>query len=141
MLYNRIIPRQPTESFHMKKCKTCNSDIVSNNKKKQYCDIKCKNKHSNNVHQNYISQQERGVKRKLMLVELLGGKCQKCDYRKNLAGLCFHHKDKSTKVFGIDTRACFNKSIKKLKEEALKCTLLCHNCHMEEHYPHLSLFT
>jgi hypothetical protein len=28
--------------------------------------------------------------------------------------------------------------MEELKEEAEKCILLCHNCHMELHYPHLN---
>ena len=122
-------------------CITCQKEIISNNKRKIYCDNNCKNKNSNIKHQNYVNQQERGLQRKLMLISLLGGKCAICSYSKNSAALCFHHNDESIKSFGIDIRACSNSSIQKLIEEANKCTLLCHNCHMETHYPYLILST
>ena len=32
-----------------------------------------------------------------------------------------------------------NRSWKNIQKEAKKCVLLCHNCHMEEHYPNLTI--
>lgn len=61
--------------------------------------------------------------------------CIKCGYNKNYAALCFHHLDPSTKEFSISEAS--NLSQEKLEIEINKCDVLCHNCHMEEHYPHL----
>jgi hypothetical protein len=67
----------------------------------------------------------------LGLVKLLGDECVKCGYNDNPIALQFHHKDPDTKEFSIGGRA--NKSWEVLKEEALKCELLCANCHTIEH--------
>lgn len=70
------------------------------------------------------------------VLEELGKKyeCERCGYKKNSAALCFHHTDPNQKDFNI---AEISKTVKaNIKEEIRKCELLCHNCHMEEHYPH-----
>jgi hypothetical protein len=71
---------------------------------------------------------------KLQLIEYKGGKCANCGYDKMIPGAYdFHHRNPETKEFGI---ACEGKtkSIKKLKEEADKCDLLCKLCHAEIHH-------
>lgn len=76
----------------------------------------------------YISH--RLMERKKKLIELMGGKCEKCGYNKCAAALDFHHKDPSQKEFDIGTKnVCFSKIVL----EAKKCSLLCSNCHREEH--------
>lgn len=40
--------------------------------------------------------------------------------------------DRETKLFNLGNN--FNRSMKVLEEEALKCELLCLNCHTEEHF-------
>lgn len=62
--------------------------------------------------------------------------CEMCGYDKNTAALCFHHLDPSEKEFGLNS--CKTFSIERLRLEIEKCVVLCHNCHMEEHYPHLT---
>lgn len=121
----------------MNLCIICDKELTG--KQKQYCSRKCHNKNGNLNHQNYLAQQKRGQERRLELIKILGGKCSKCGYCKNYAGLTFHHPDKSTKEFGLDTRKCSNSSWGKLLSEVKKCILLCHNCHMEEHHPHLNV--
>lgn len=64
-------------------------------------------------------------------MEMLGGKCNRCGYDKCLDALQFHHKDKSKKEATISWLA--NRSFERVKKEALKCELLCANCHAEEH--------
>lgn len=66
-----------------------------------------------------------------------GGKCSICGYNKNLAGLLFHHTNPSIKELKIDARHFSNTSWDRLLEEAKNYIVLCHNCHMELHYPHL----
>lgn len=102
-------------------------------KQKKFCSLQCKNTDINNRHKQYSGQKERGEYRKLELIRFKGGSCELCGYNKNYSALCFHHlRDKK---FQIDIRQCSNRSFEKLLEEANKCMLLCHNCHMEIHYP------
>lgn len=115
-------------------CITCGAEI--NGLKKKYCNIVCKNKHSNKKYKNYECQQIRGTERRLKLLLLYNNKCSECGYNKNFSALCFHHTDPSTKKFQIDIRACSNRKWETLVEEAAKCKLLCSNCHIEHHYPH-----
>jgi hypothetical protein len=65
------------------------------------------------------------------LKEEAGNCCSKCGYNKCLAALEFHHPDptiKEGKVIGTGA------SLKKQREEASKCVLLCANCHREAHF-------
>jgi hypothetical protein len=98
-----------------------------------YCSIACKN----SVHQSYSAQKKRGLERKLYLVNKLGGKCSKCNYSSNLAGLAFHHLGK--KEFQLDVRSLSNRKLGPIIRELAKCELLCHNCHSEVHNPGLDL--
>jgi hypothetical protein len=43
----------------------------------------------------------------------------------------FHHRDRAHKDLSIATTG---KSFESLKEELLKCDLLCTNCHRKKHY-------
>ena len=66
--------------------------------------------------------------------------CENCGYCNNYAALCFHHKDPSNKDIEIsDISVTSADYIGKLKLEIEKCVVLCHNCHMETHYPHLMI--
>jgi hypothetical protein len=67
---------------------------------------------------------------KAKAVEYKGGKCEKCGYRKCLAALVFHHRDRTQKDFGISGKC---RTWAKLQPELDKCQLLCHNCHNEHH--------
>ena len=66
-------------------------------------------------------------------IEYKGGKCKKCGYNKCPAALDFHHRDPSTKSFGISSKG-MTRSFEKIKEELDKCDLICANCHREIHY-------
>ena len=74
---------------------------------------------------------ERWRQRKLDAVEYKGGKCQRCGYDKYADVLEFHHRDPNVK------EASWNKirlwSWDKIKRELDKCSMLCANCHREEH--------
>ena len=63
--------------------------------------------------------------------------CELCGYNKNLAALTFHHVDEQEKDFNISDSCTLSRE--KFKAEIDKCVLLCHNCHMEVHYPHLDI--
>jgi len=121
---------------------------------KLYCSKECKRKatnlrskedprprirnhnHSKNT---YEKQKERGIKRKLQLISNKGGKCEICGYKTNLAGLLFHHIDPTLKERQLDMRTLAAFSITKLEKEIENTSLLCQNCHMEIHYPHLNM--
>ena len=65
-------------------------------------------------------------------VNLLGGKCSRCEYNKCLDALEFHHIDSKMKDNGLGDMFG-NNSWKTIEKELKKCILLCANCHREEH--------
>lgn len=79
-----------------------------------------------------INNKERRI-RKEKLVEMLGGKCAKCGYNKSIAALSFHHINPKDKLFDISHNGNLLHSWDEVVKEALKCNLLCLNCHAEVH--------
>ena len=67
-----------------------------------------------------------------MLVEYKGSECELRGYDLCIDALDLHHKDASTKDFGISSSG-LTRSWEKNKAEADKCVLLCANCHREIH--------
>jgi 5-methylcytosine-specific restriction endonuclease McrA len=67
---------------------------------------------------------------KLRLIAEAGGCCQICGYDRYSGALHFHHRDPSSKEFGI-ARKGVTRSIEKIRAEVAKCVLLCSNCHAE----------
>ncbi len=88
--------------------------------------------YENNKAEVYRRKKGRRERLKNELVELLGGKCKICGYSKCYAALEFHHhkKDKENCVSIFLKNSSRQKSLK----EAIKCTLLCANCHRELHH-------
>ena len=119
--------------IHRQDCEVCGIPLVG--RQTRFCSITCKNE----FHQSYVYQKERGLRRKLELVQMLGGKCISCGYDKNLAALSFHHQDRVEKSHELDIRSLSNRKIEAVMEEVEKCILLCANCHMETHYPDLDM--
>jgi hypothetical protein len=115
----------------MSSCKICGKLLAG--KQTKFCSNDCKNRY----HQGYPGQRLRGVRRKLELVQKLGGKCARCGYNKNLAVLSFHHKGE--KKLPLDVRGLSNRRIEVILKEFEGCELLCLNCHMELHCPHLEM--
>lgn len=72
----------------------------------------------------------RAYAKKIHLVNLYGGKCNRCN---ELAPylLEFHHLDMNTKEFGLSSRRDCRISV--LIDECSKCELLCVNCHRKVH--------
>src|SRR5215212_11413020 len=66
--------------------------------------------------------------RRLLILEA-GDRCQSCAYNRLHANLHFHHLDPSQKEFGLTSGN--GKSLARFREEALKCVLVCANCHGE----------
>lgn len=79
---------------------------------------------------NYEYVKDSRVKKKLVLVEYKGGKCERCGYSKCIHALEFHHLNPLEKDFNISSSS---KPIEELKKEVDKCQLLCANCHREVH--------
>jgi ribosomal protein L44E len=78
----------------------------------------------------YRSLKKRRLRRKAELVAAAGGRCVDCGYSTCLAALEFHHRDATTKEFGVGN---FSGSLERLRGEVAKCDLLCANCHRARH--------
>ena len=76
-----------------------------------------------------ISKHQNEQKREL--VELKGGKCQRCGYDKCIGALDFHHLDPSQKSFSLARGITKRISKDILIKEISKCILICSNCHGE----------
>ena len=61
-----------------------------------------------------------------------GGKCEICGYSRCPEALEFHHKEVSSKDFGIPAKG-YTRSWARVIEEIEKCVLVCANCHREIH--------
>lgn len=85
----------------------------------------------------YNYQKLRGLKRKLYLIELRGGKCEMCGYKKNISAIEFHHIDPTIKDSNLDMRKLSNSSMEFILSEFEKCLVLCANCHREIHHSDL----
>ena len=120
----------------MGSCVQCGVSLSGRQTK--FCSRECKNRSTNTQHQSYDAQQARGLRRKIRLVQSMGGYCHRCRYGKNLAALEFHHADPETKAFSLDLRSLSNRSWQAIVVEARKCELLCSNCHKELHNPYLN---
>src|SRR4051812_8908849 len=75
-----------------------------------------------------VHRRRREVKR--VLVEEAGGGCVLCGYDRSLAGLHFHHVDRTAKSFAL-SRHGVTRSLAAARAEAGKCVLLCSNCPAE----------
>lgn len=131
------VSKYELEKINNINCEICKTPLTGNQTK--FCSDKCKVKTTNNKHKNYIAQQARGLERKKQLIELAGGECCDCGYKKNISALEFHHLNPEEKSFGIDLRKCSNLNWDRLVEEVNKCVLICSNCHRERHHPDLIL--
>ncbi len=117
------------------KCITCGRCLQG--RQRRFCSRACKNANTNVRHQNYASQQERGLRRKIQLIAGAGGRCTRCGYHRNIAALTWHHINPASKRFNLDIRNLSNRSETDIRIELAKCILLCANCHAEEHFPFL----
>jgi hypothetical protein len=114
-------------------CRSCGATIGG--LRRLFCSIKCKQADINHRLQSYSMQQQRGRERKLHLIRLLGGACQRCGYRRNHAAIAFHHRSPESKSFQLDLRHLSNRTWQRVLDEVAKCDLLCSNCHLEVHNP------
>jgi len=114
-------------------CAECGRTLLGRQRK--FCSRQCKNVLSNRTRQSYLSQHERGRRRKLSLLRQQGSACCNCGYARNSAALEFHHLDPDGKSFALDLRSLSNRSWEAILVGSAKCILLCSNCHAELHNP------
>jgi transposase len=67
---------------------------------------------------------------KLLLIEEAGGRCVLCGYDRFPGALQFHHLDPAEKSFALSVQGVA-RSLEKARAEAVKCVLMCANCHAE----------
>ena len=108
-------------------------------RQRRFCSLQCKNADTNHRNQNYTRQQDRGLQRKLALIQKAGGSCTRCGYDRNVAALTWHHIDPATKSFHLDIRSLSNRNERSIRRELEKCVLVCANCHAEIHSPQLDM--
>ena len=117
----------------MKKiCEICNNEFESSSSTRIYC-YNCSGDSTRSI--NETRKHQKTILRrsmKLQAIKLLGGKCSICGYNKCVDALEFHHKDPTIKEFKLGSGNTM--SWKEYKSEALKCILVCSNCHKEIHY-------
>ena len=123
----------------MKSDSCCVCGEALHGRQRRFCCRSCKNRDTNNRHQTYLSQQARGLARKVELILASGGKCSQCGYARNIAALTWHHLDPALKAFSLDVRSLSNRNRNAIDNELRKCVLLCANCHAEAHFPELNL--
>jgi hypothetical protein len=83
----------------------------------------------------YASKKAGFKRKKLQLIEMLGGECRACNIKYDGHNACIfhlHHRDPSLKLFNVGNQL-MNKSWAKIVAEANKCDLLCANCHELRH--------
>ena len=112
-------------------CEICEEKFETKSSTRIYC-YKCSGdstRQDNNTRKHQKTILRRSMK--LQAVKLLGGKCCKCGYDRCIDALEFHHENQDEKEFKLgsgNTMSCEN-----YKSEALKCILVCSNCHKEIH--------
>lgn len=115
----------------IKFCEICEQKFETNTKFRLYCYVcsgeSTRTNNETRKHQKTILR--RSMKRQA--IKILGGKCSVCGYNRCIDALEFHHKDPKEKDFKIGSGNTM--SWKDYKAEALKCTLVCSNCHKEIH--------
>ena len=112
-------------------CEICEQEFETNSKSRLYC-YQCSSEStrtSNETRKHQKTILRRSMKRQA--IKILGGKCSVCGYNRCIDALEFHHKDPKEKDFKIGSGNTM--SWKDYKAEALKCTLVCSNCHKEIH--------
>ncbi len=116
----------------MKKlCEICNEEFDSNSPTRIYC-YKCSGD-STRLDNETRKHQKTVLRRsmKLQAIKMLGGKCSKCGYDRCVDALEFHHENQDEKEFKLGSGNTM--SWKDYKSEAMKCILVCSNCHKEIH--------
>lgn len=116
----------------IKICEICSEQFETASNSRLYC-YKCsgdstRNNNETRKHQKTILRRSM----KLQAIKLLGGRCSICGYDKCVDALEFHHENPKEKEFKLGSGNTM--SWKDYRKEALKCILVCSNCHKEIHF-------
>lgn len=101
----------------------------------QDCMKKYRKEHYYNNKKEYMNRSRSSVKRLRMFIERykrIFGKCHICGESRPWV-LDFHHKDPLEKDLEVSKIANFG-SVRRVKDEIRKCSILCANCHRDLHY-------
>ena len=112
-------------------CEICNKQFETNSSSRIYC-YECSGestRRDNNTRKHQKTILRRSMK--LQAIKLLGGKCSICGYDRGVDALEFHHTNPNEKEFKLGSGNTI--SWRDYKNEALKCILVCSNCHKEIH--------
>ena len=114
-----------------KVCEICENKLETNSKSRLYC-YDCSGE-STRTNKETRKHQKTILRRsmKKQAIKLLGGKCVLCGYDRFIDALEFHHEIHNEKEFKLGSGNTM--SWKDYKTEALKCILVCSNCHKEIH--------
>ena len=115
----------------VKICEICNNKFDTGSLSRIYC-YKCSGE-STRTDYNTRKHQKTILRRsmKLQAIKLLGSKCSICGYDRCIDAIEFNHKYPNEKEFKLGSVNTI--SWKEYKKEALKCMLVCSNCHKEIH--------
>ena len=115
----------------IKICEICNNKFETDSHSRIYC-YECSGESTRNQY-NTRKHQKTVLRRsmKLQAIKLLGGKCSLCGYDRCIDALEFHHENPEIKEFKLGSGNTM--SWREYKQEALKCILVCSNCHKEIH--------
>lgn len=110
-------------------------------KELEKCSLLCENCHKE-LHHNDVIKDNRFRITKSLFINYKGNKCEKCGYNKCDSALVFHHE--SEKEFSIGDNKKRIKTLNdltiELQNELDKTTILCANCHRDEHSVDLTKF-
>lgn len=103
----------------------------------QKCDLLCANCHRQrhaDADRNLLLPEGASVRKRLKrrAVEYMGGFCAECVRRADPSLFEFHHREASSKDFGISEDGIIRRW-SRIVAELAKCVMLCANCHREVH--------
>ncbi len=112
-------------------CEICEKEFDTDSSTRIYC-YECSGE-STRTNNETRKHQKTVLRRsmKLQAIKLLGGKCCICGYDRCVDALEFHHKNPKEKDFKSGSGSTL--VWKEYKTEAMKCMLVCSNCHKEIH--------
>lgn len=115
----------------IKICEICSEEFDTNSKSRIYC-YKC-SRDSTRIDKETRKHQKTILRRnmKIQAIKLLGGRCSVCGYDRCVDALECHHENPQEKEFKLGSGNTM--SWREYKAEALKCKLVCSNCHKEIH--------